>query len=244
MVSVFSRAAAGLIFAAAVSASAEDLTIVSTASGPGGAATTTQYMTSDKIKSSDGQNDSIIDLASGTMTVINHKKKEYYEMTAAEINAAFEQMSAQMKQMEEQMKNAPAFLKKQMGGDTQVTVEKGSSPKKIAGYDCDHYVATMGASGKAEYWVTKSIKPPTQYYDAFKIQMSALGPAGQTMGKVFEEMKKIDGFPLASSTSIKMMGMNLNTSNEATEVTKGKVPASAFEIPSGYKKGQSPLKGK
>ena len=244
MVRVFSRVAAGVIFAAAAAASAEDLTIVSTASGSGGSATTTQYITSEKIRSSDGQNDSIIDLKSGTITVVNHKKKEYYVMTAEEMKAAFDQMAAQMKQMEEQMKNAPAFLKKTMGGDVKVTVDKGTSPKKVAGYDCDHYVATMGDNGKAEYWVTRAIKPPTQYYDAFKIQMSALGPAGQTMGKLFEEMKEIEGFPLANTTTFKMMGMNLNTSSEATEVKKGPVPASAFEVPAGYKQGKSPLKTK
>lgn len=245
MVRAFSRAAAGLVVAAvAISASAEDLTIVSSVSGTGGSSTSTQYLTSDKIRTSDGQNDSIVDLAGGKITVIDHKKKQYYEMTAEEMNAAFEKLNEQMKQMEEQMKNAPAFLKKTMGGGGEVKVAKGTSPKKIAGYDCDHYVATIGDSNKMEYWVTKAIKPPAQYYDAFKIQMSALGPAGQSLGKVYEEMKKVDGFPLATSTSFKMMGMNINSSTEVSEVKKGAVPASAFEIPAGYKKGKSPLQGK
>ena len=242
MVRAFSCAAAGLILAAATTFAAEDLTIVSSVSGTGGSSTSTQYVTSDKIRTSDGQTDSIIDLANGKITMIDHKKKQYSEMTAEEVNAAFEKLNAQMKQMEEQMKNAPAFLKKTMGaGAAEVKVSKGGAPRKIAGYDCDHYVATMGESNKMEFWVTKAIKPPTQYYDAFKIQVSAMGPAGQNLGKAYEEMKKIDGYPLASSTTFKMMGMTLNTGNEATEVKKGPVPASAFEIPSGYKKGKSPL---
>jgi hypothetical protein len=243
MVRVFSCAAAGLILAAATAVSAEDLTIVSNfTAGKGGGSTSTQYMTSDKLRTSDGQTDSIVDFASGKITMIDHKKKQYSEMTAEEISAAFEKMNAQMKQMEEQMKNAPAFLKKTMGGGAaEVKVAKGGASKKIAGYDCDHYVATMGDTNKMEFWVTKAIKPPVQYYDAFKIQMSAMGPAGQTLGKAYEEMKKIDGYPLASSTTFKMMGMTLNSSSEATEVKKGPVPASAFDIPSGYKKGKSPL---
>jgi hypothetical protein len=244
MIRAFTRVAVGfMIAAAATSSTAEDLTIVSkVAVGKGADTTSTQYMTTDKMRTSSGDTDTIVELANGKYIVIDNKKKEYYEMTVDEMNTAFAAMEEKMKAMEAQMKDAPAFLKKAMGGGGPVTVAKGTAHRKIAGYDTEHYVATMGDTNKMEFWVTKEIKPPTQYYNAFKLQFAALGPAGQSIGKAYEEMRKIDGFPLASTTSFKMMGQNLSTSQEATEVKKGAVPATAFAIPAGYKKKDSPLK--
>jgi hypothetical protein len=37
------------------------------------------------------------------------------------------------------------------------------------------------------------------------------------------------------------MGITMATSTEATEVKKGPIPASTFEIPAGFKKTESPL---
>jgi hypothetical protein len=61
---------------------------------------------------------------------------------------------------------------------------------------------------------------------------------------VFEEMKKIKGFPVAMSSTIKILTVRSETKSEATEIKKGPVPASAFEIPAGYRKKDSPFKRK
>ncbi len=69
----------------------------------------------------------------------------------------------------------------------------------------------------------------------------AQNPMFKGMAKVAEEMKKIQGFPLARTTEFQMMGKSTTTSSEAIEVKQGPVPASAFEIPAGYKKVDSPM---
>jgi hypothetical protein len=44
--------------------------------------------------------------------------------------------------------------------------------------------------------------------------------------------------------SSKMMTKTLERTSEATEVKKGPIPASAFEVPAGYAKKDSPFKKK
>ena len=49
---------------------------------------------------------------------------------------------------------------------------------------------------------------------------------------------------IAESTSLKMMARNIDSSKEATEIKKGTIPASAFDlatIAKGYKKVPNPL---
>jgi hypothetical protein len=49
------------------------------------------------------------------------------------------------------------------------------------------------------------------------------------------------GVPLASTTDMTMGPMHVQTTQEATEVKTGAVPASTFEIPAGYAKVDSPM---
>jgi hypothetical protein len=247
MIRAFSRATAVLALAAVSTlVAAEDLTVVSNATSNGKESTvSTHYISSSKMRSSGAKVDTIVDYATGTFTIIDNNKKEYWQTTADEMNASLKQIEAQMAEMREKMKDMPPALRKAMGGagaPVDVKVEKAGDSKKIAGYLCDHYVADMGETNKMEFWVTKDIKPPVQYYDAFKIQVASLGQAGQTMSKAYEELRKIDGYPLATSTTMKLpMGMTMASSTEATEVKKGPIPASTFEIPAGFKKTESPL---
>ena len=71
----------------------------------------------------------------------------------------------------------------------------------------------------------------------------ASSPMFQGLAKLTDEMKKIQGFSLADSTSMKMMGKDMQTSREASEVKKGAIPASTFDVAAiapGYKKVASP----
>ena len=71
-------------------AAAEDLTIVSSVTtGKGAPVTATQYITADKLRTSDGRYDTITDIASGRMVHIDHKKKSYWETTLEEMRQQF-----------------------------------------------------------------------------------------------------------------------------------------------------------
>jgi len=228
------------LLAGASLAAAEDLTIISkVTSGSGAPTTTTQYFGTNKFRTSNGTNDTIFDVSTGTITFVDNKDKSYWQTSQAEMMDAF-------KQLDEQMKASGgggmgAMMEKMMGGNPPVVVTKGTQPRTIAGYQTEDWVATAG-DWKYELWTTTDLALPTQYYDAMKAPMAAMGPMGKRFLTLFEEMKKIKGFPLATTTSLKFMGKAQNTTTEATEVKKGAIPASAFEVPAGYKKKDSPVK--
>ena len=218
-------------------AGAEELTIVSRVTMNNGApSTSTQYLGTSKIRSSDGEHDTIVDLAGGRFTVIDNAKKEYYEFTA-------DDMAASMAKFQQQMSGpAGAMMEKMMGGAAgEVMVKKGAT-RKVAGYDCTDYTLTLGENMRYEICATQALQVPTQYYDAFKSRYALMGPMGKRFETMYDAMKKINGFPIATSTTVNMMAMKTKMSSEATEIKKGAIPASAFAVPAGYKKKDAPFR--
>lgn len=230
--------ACGLGLVAALPAAAEDLTVVSKVTlGKDRVSTTTQYVSSDRVRTGNGDNDTVVEYVTGRMVMIDNKKKEYYETSLAE-------MSAWLDQMSEQMKGSPIGGLFGGKGAEAVKVDKGTASRKIAGYDCDQYVLSMGDSMRFDVWAARGLDAPHQYYDAAKAPYAAMGPMGQKFQKMYEEMKKIKGYPLSVGINAKMMMIKMDTLSEATEVKKGPIAASAFEVPGGYKKKDSPFRQK
>ena len=239
------KLSAGLLCAGlaltALPVAAEDLTIVfKTNTG----AVQTQYFTSNKARHNMGDRDSIMDFATGTITTIDHKKKEYSEVTLAEMEAAMKQAAAQMEQA---MAKVPPEMREKMeqmmgGAMGAITVTKGGT-KKVAGYDTQQYTIDMGENMKTDMWTTTAIQipfDPAQFRRMSGFAMSG-GPMMKNAAKMAEKMKKIQGFTLADAASIKMAGRTSDTSKEAIEVKKGPIPAETFAVPAGYKKVESPM---
>jgi hypothetical protein len=213
---------------------AEDLTVISKVTMGGKTTTGTQYMTSSKAKSSDGETDTIIDYPTGQMTFIEHKSKSYWE-------TSLDEMAAYMDRLYKDVKDNP-MLASMFGGADSVTVEKGNGSRKIAGYACDDYTLSMGSSMIFEICAAPGLQPPPQYYEGRKLSYAAMGPMGKRFAAMFDEMKKIKGFPLASDMEADMGMARMQVESEATEVRKGAIAASTFDIPAGYKKKSSPFK--
>lgn len=216
-----------------LSAAAEDLTIVSNVTlGKDKVLPSTTYISADKVRTSNGEQDSVVDYGTGKLVGIDHKKKQYYETSLQEMAAFFRQM--------EQVQGSP--LGGLLGGAAgSVTVQKGAATRKVAGYDCDQYILSLGDGMKFDVWAARELKPPAHYFDAMKSPYAAMGPMGKSFEKMFEEMKKVQGYPLSLAMNAKMMMFKINTLTEATEVKKGPIPASAWEVPAGYKKTKSPF---
>lgn len=239
--------------AVSIPVAAEELTIVSTVTAMGQAKTSTTYMGSAKYAQSDGERGTILEYATGRIVTIDLKKKEYWETSVAEMSVMAQQTSDRMKQLSEQMKpQAAQMMEKMMGGALgQVTVQKGTGSKKIAGYDCEPYTIAMGDAMKIEMWTTTALHPPAQMFDA---RRAMVGPANpMTLEKMLAEMKKIGGYPLAETTTFSVTGArtgleksteerNMVTATEATEVKKGPIPSSAFDVPAGFRRVESPYK--
>ncbi len=246
--------ALGLASVLALPAGAEDLTIVykvMTGDKPGVATT---YIGAGGFKQADGDTESIFDTKSGSLTMVDTKKKQYWQTTAEEMQAAMDKMSAQMRQMEEQMKNMPPALREKMLGAMgavagSVEVARGGAPRSVAGYSCQPWILTMGADPerapiRTETCNTKEIVFPVQAWEARKAMLGGLGagnPMGQQFQKLFEEMKKIEGFAVSETTTIRLLGKAQTTTREVTEVRKGAIPDSVFAAPAGYKKVESPF---
>jgi hypothetical protein len=129
--------AAGLAAAPARVASAEDLTLVYKTTGTQGATTATSYYSTEKLRTGDGLNDTIIEYGPGKIVAIDHKKKEYSEITLAELEATLKQAAAKMEELSKQFANMPPEVKKKMeqmmgGGAESLTVTNGAS-RQVAG---------------------------------------------------------------------------------------------------------------
>ena len=258
----FSRfALCGLVLAAALPAAAQDLTIISTLTkDQNPPVTTTSYFSSDKLRtvSADG-NEVLAEPAAGKFTMIDNKKKEYYVVTKEDLQAAAAAMQAQMSQMsqmqpqlQEQMKNLPPEMREKMAGlmggmAATVNVQKGTGSRTIAGYHCDNWTISIGDLSRTEQCLSTDLQFPAQLWDAYqdfansmKSAMSA-GPMGQAFAQMKEKFKDVKGFPLASNTTTRILGRSSTSSTEVTEVKKGPIPATAWQIPAGYKLTESPM---
>ncbi|MCG6924709.1 MAG: DUF4412 domain-containing protein [Acidobacteria bacterium] len=234
---------------------AEDLTVTYKTTGTGGDGTSTQYFSSERMRSHDGNLDTLFEYASGTITSIDHGKKQYSQITLAEIEEAMKAARAQMEQAMAQLESMPAAIRekmgKMMGGMAgEVTVTKGGT-RDVAGYPTQEYVVTMGEATKMTFWNTTDLALPMPEVNlkrlaAFTGPMAAMAqnPMFKGFAQLAEKMQEMEGFTLASTSSISMMGRTHESSREATAVKTGPIPASEFDVATlapGYKKVDSPL---
>ena len=235
---------------------AEDVVVVFKTTGGGGDGTSTQYFSSEQMRSTDKDSDTLFEYASGTITNIDHKKKQWSQITLDEIQEAMKAASAQMEQMRAQMEAMPAAMRermeKMMGGVAgDVTVTRGGT-REVAGYATQEYTVTMGETMTMHLWNTSDLELPVPAAElrkmvAFTGPMAAMAanPMFKGFGQLAEKMSEIEGITLASTTSAKFMGRGSESSREATEVRTGPIPASEFDVAAiapGYKKVDSPLK--
>jgi hypothetical protein len=234
---------------------AQDLTLVFKETGSRGGDTSSQFFTKERMRHNQADHDTIVEYATGKITNIDHKKKEYFEISLAEMEAQMKAASAEMDkasaQMKQQMENMPPAarekMEQMMGGATAaVSVTKGGS-RKVAGYDCQEYTVAMGQGMKTESCNTTALKFPVPEGELKRFSSLGGAMAGMANNPMFkglaqmaEKMKEVQGFPLASTTTFSMMGKSTTTSREAVEVKQGPIDESVFALPAGYKKVDPP----
>ncbi len=249
-----------LTLALAVPALADDLTIVSKVTrGDEPPATATSYVSSDhlRIVQADGR-EFMADLKSGDMTLVDGKKKQYSVITRQDmeqLKARMQQQmnSPEMQKAQEQMKSLPPEVQKKMqaavgGMVSAITVQKTGTTRKVAGYTCENWAVSMGQFSRTEQCMSTELPLPAQAWDSYRDftssmmgMMGAMGPMGKGLSEMREKMKDMKGFPMAVTTTTSMMGRQSTTTTEVTEVKRGPIPASAWQVPAGYTKVDSPL---
>jgi len=253
------RALGILLFSTAISVSAQDLTIVSKVTHDGGPPRTAiSYISSDHVRMSQGDDsETIVDMKSGQMTTLDGKKKTYYITTRQDMDAFAAKMRDQMNSPEMQharqsMNKASSEDQKKMNAAMSsmfaLDVRDAGTTRKVAGYPCENWKVTMGQFSTSEECMTNDLKFPANawtmyrgFADSMKSVMSAMGPMANSAASMQEQFKKMKGFPLANKTTIDIMGHKSVSSSEVTEVRRGPIPASAWDIPAGYTKIDNPM---
>jgi len=238
---------------------ADDLTIVSKVTRDGAAPkTSVSYLSADRVRVAQGDGkEVIVELGSGRMTTLDDAKKTYFVTTREDLEKFAERLKEQMNSPEmrkarEAMKNLPAEDRKRadeaMGGMFDVEVRKAGTARRIAGYPCEDWIVSIGRFSRSEECLTQDLKFPAQAFDMYrgmadsmKSVMASFGPMAADASKMTEQFKKMKGYPLANTTTVDVMGHKSVVATEVTEIRRGPIPASAWEIPAGYRKTDNPM---
>ncbi len=249
-----------IAFAVAGPALADDLTIVTRVTrGDEPATTATSYVTADKVRmvQSDGR-EFMADLKSGDITMVDGKKKQYSVITRQDmeqLKARMQQQmnSPEMQKAQEQMKNLPPEVQKKMqaamgGFMSSITVQKTGTTRKVAGYTCENWTVAIGQISHTEQCMSTELPLPMQAWESYRDfannmmgMMGAMGPMGKGLSEMREKMKDMKGFPMVVTTTTSVMGRQSTSTTEVTDVKRGPIPASAWQIPAGYTKIDNPL---
>jgi hypothetical protein len=204
----------------------------------------TSYYRPHMFKQVSGEQASIFRLDKGLLIRVDKERKEYSEMTFAELEAqvkeASKAMEAQMTEMKKQLEKMPPEQRKMLGqfigdttkggrGDTTIEVTKTSETKTISGYSCTKYVVKLGGKEFGSVWTTTGVPGFPAMRDDFRDfsqRMASLMPSRGS--QIAVGMRKIDGFPIQTTMA--------NITTTVTKVEKRSVAASEFEVPSGYTK--------
>ena len=248
-----------ILLTVSICAASQGLTIVSKMTRDDGTtSTTTNYIAEDHARwSGGGEGDMILDAKAGEMIMINNGKKTYSVITKKDIEAMAamiqERMnSPEMRRAQEAMKNLPPEQRQRMeaamGSSMTMNVEKIGTTHTIAGYKCEDWVVSMGQMTKTVQCVSTDVKFPLQAWamfrdlsDSMKTLMGAMGPMKTNTDTVIEQMKKMKGIPLSSKTTVTVMGRTSVSSTEVTDIKNGSIPDSAWQIPAGYTRVESPM---
>lgn len=159
---------------------------------------------------------------------IDHNRKTYSEVSFKQMQESMAKLVAEMKKNKEQYE----AMRKMMGGTSSTFVVEATGPgETIAGFRTEKY--RLKGPWDMEIWAAPDLPAPALYYDAMKMRMPS-NPIFD-FGKMYDEMKKIQGMTLKTVQVINMMGREMKTVTEVTAVEKGPVPAEKFQLPVGYK---------
>ncbi len=187
-----------------------------------------------------GDRATIVDFATGRVVNLHMKKRQYSETTFGEIERAMSSMSSQM---EKALAGIPEGLRNQMMGDAsrEVTITRGET-RTIAGVECRNYIVTLGETMRMETCAATAIRPPFDpvNFRNLALATSPIGPATSGINRMVEKMRAIEGISIASSNSLSTLGKTVENSMEATEIRRGPIDPSTFDIPQGFRKVDSP----
>ena len=199
------------------------------------------WITKDKIRSESRDETVIVLLKDKKMIVLNHEEKSYMEMPMGKEDIMEKAMQGKS---EEERKEMEGFMQMAKGMTKfEITVTPTTETKKINKWNCKKYnqVVKMGMGPiNSEVWATEDLEMDYELFAQYSTAMMAMKPGfSESFDKAVNELKKIKGVPVLTKTTMNMMGMQMNTTQELIEFKKTAAPAGTFEIPKGYTKSES-----
>jgi len=186
----------------------------------------TIWISQDKIRIDQGNMVSIGKVENGSLVLyhIDHSKKTYTVLDS------------------EAMRNFASG----MAGETKVKITPTGNSKTIGNWNCKKYLQEMDMGMmpmSSEIWASEDIKMPYKdLYEKFATAMMPQQPGMQASAQAMqEELKKIKGFPVLTTTTMTMMqNSTIKSSRELLEIKEDTAPAGTFDIPAGYVKQELP----
>jgi hypothetical protein len=182
------------------------------------------------------------------------RKKEYWQMTFAELEAKMKtfgvQMDAAVQQMQKQLESMPPDQRQKIeqmmdsqlgakGASGPLAVKKGGPARTIAGLASTRLSVTESGKEILVLWTARDVPEFTAMrkdYEKFARSMAAMRPSSgaDTQTRAWAEaMKTIDGFPMETESA--------GSKTTVTKFERKRTPASDFEAPAGYKKVPPPF---
>ncbi|WP_372713681.1 hypothetical protein [Ilyobacter sp.] len=193
------------------------------------------WITPDRVSVEDGNSKTVIEFDKNIISVADHNEKTIMSMPMNFSEIADQQSSDMSKEDSEEFKN---FMGKMM--QVSVSVTKTNEKKKIGQWNCTKYIQIMNTGMgefKSEIWATEDIDIDRELYAKYISAMKGTMPGmNENMREIIKETKKIKGMEVYSEQTTEMMGQTMRSSTELLEYKKGRAPASAFEMPKGYKR--------
>jgi hypothetical protein len=194
------------------------------------------------FKQSSENNASIFRLDKEMMYLIDTQKKEYSEMTFAEMEAyakkANKKLEGKMAEMNEQLKNMPPEQRKAMekmmgnagmgGQNAKIEVMKTAEKQTISGYACVKFAMKEDGKEIGSMWTTTSVPDFGSMQKDMKEFGQRMAAQMPKAGEMVEAMKKVEGFPIQTTIA--------GITTIVTKIEKKVVAANEFEVPAGYKK--------
>ena len=200
----------------------------------------------------DDGNAMIVRLDKELIISVNNEKREYSQMTFAELETKMKEVRSKvdiaMQEMQKKMADMPPERRKIMeqmigknlglgSGGGKLEVKKTGESKTISGYACTKLVVTQDDKEMLVLWTTKDIKEFASIrndYEQLATRMSSMMASnarwgGGALAQAWPEAMKVsDGFPIQQE----MGGIK----TVVTKIEQKSTPANEFEPPAGYKR--------
>jgi hypothetical protein len=196
--------------------------------------TTVMWIGPDRAVTLSGDNTSIIVIpAENVVLMVDHGAKKFSKMPMNMGDMMDQAMAGDGKADDKEAAAAKEMMKAMMG-QSKASVEPTAETKQIGSWQAKKYNVAMTMAMMTlnmEIWATEDIAIDYKLYqDLSGRMMKQMQGAEQLM----EEMKKIKGVAVLTTSTVQMMGTPVTSEQKLIEYADKAAPAGVYAVPAGY----------